>query len=360
MSRNKQRSKRQAKAPENSNHSSHAESSGSSSSSSSSNNPSPASTKSALLFIYTETPLHVGCGEGLGSIDLPIQRERMSGLPIAPGSGLKGALREVFRKHADELALFGPAPPEKGESQAPTHAGALSLTDARLLLLPIRTVYGGWAWATCPMILERLARDLEIAGHARPRWADLEALQSLNTPQGPNQNPQALTFDDAPIIAPDGNNLLLEDTLYSVRRASKEIAAELVRELQAALPDQGSYNPLRRRLAKQLVVLSDAELKHWAKHGTEIVTRVRIDDESGTVANGALWNEEALPSESLLWSLALVSPSRKPSKDRKPDENSEAHDLLTSLKKDLNTRIFLGGDRTIGRGLCGLNLREAT
>ena len=352
MSRNKQRSKRQAKAPDNSNHSSHAESSRSASSS---KNLRPASTESALLFVYTETPLHVGCGEGLGSIDLPIQRERITGLPIAPGSGIKGALREVFRGHGDnddEFALFGPAPPTKGANQAPTHAGALSLTDARLLLLPIRTIYGGWAWATCPMILERLARDLEIAGHARPRWADLEALKSLNDPQVQNKNPQALTFDDAPSIAPDRNNLLLEDTLYSVQRAApKDIAEELVRVLQEALPRQESYKPLKRRLAQQLVVLSDAELKHWAKHGTEVITRVRIDDESGTVVNGALWNEEALPSESLLWSLALVSPSRKPGEDRK------AKELLGSLKEHLHTRIFLGGDRTIGRGLCGLNLR---
>mgnify|MGYP000669322062 CR=1 FL=1 len=31
-----------------------------------------------LLFIYVETPLHAGSGRGLGSVDLPIQRERIT------------------------------------------------------------------------------------------------------------------------------------------------------------------------------------------------------------------------------------------------------------------------------------------
>lgn len=303
--------------------------------------------ETALLFIYTETPLHVGSGAGLGAIDLPIQRERMSDLPVAPGSGLKGALREGFRRTANEVDLFGPEPPKKGtETSEPDHAGALVLTDARLLLFPIRTVYGGWAWATCPMILERLARDLEIAGTSRPTWAALDpGRESTN----------ALIFDDKPAVAPDGKNLLLEDTLYNAKRAPLPAGAALVEFFSKALPSAPSYEPTKKRLASQLVLLTDEELRHWARRGTEVTTRVRIDDDTGAVAQGALWTEESLPAESLLWSLAQLSDSRKP---KNGGTTPKAADLLTTFSKQLHEhpRTFLGGDRTIGRGLCGLNL----
>jgi len=303
----------------------------------------------ALLFFYTETPLHVGCGEGLGAIDLPIQRERISELPIVPGSAVKGALREVFRgqPHSDEQGLFGPPPPKPGAAEEPKFAGALNLTDARLLLLPIRTVYGGWAWATSPMILERLARDLEIVGHKRPKWANLK-------PPAPqkNQDPDslALRFADQPAIAPDGN-LILEDTLYTTVAATQEDgAAALLDDLKSAFPTEKSYDSIRDRLAEQLVLLTDTELKHWAKHGTEVMTRVRISEKTGTVEKGALWTEESLPSESLLWSLALMGNSRR-------REELHGAKLLEAFDSGLKRRVFLGGDRTIGRGLCGINLR---
>ena len=307
--------------------------------------------ESALLFIYTETPLHVGSGAGLGAIDLPIQRERMSDLPVAPGSGLKGALREGFPRNDEAIDLFGPEPPKKGtETREPDHAGALVLTDARLLLFPIRTVYGGWAWATCPMILERLARDLEIAGWTRPTWADL-------TPD--RDSTSALIFADKPPIAPDGKNLLLEDTLYSASRAPAPAGDALVDFFRQALPSATSYDPTKTRLPAQLVLLTDEELKHWARRGTEVTTRVRIDDDTGAVAQGALWTEEALPAESLLWSLVQISGSRKKDRPDAPKADAPKADALyRALSKHLSERprTFLGGDRTIGRGLCGLHL----
>ena len=36
----------------------------------------------SMLFLYVETPLHAGSGRGLGTVDLPIQRERATGYPM--------------------------------------------------------------------------------------------------------------------------------------------------------------------------------------------------------------------------------------------------------------------------------------
>lgn len=40
------------------------------------------------------TPLHIGAGQGLAHVDLPIVREVHTGFPFVPASGIKGALRE--------------------------------------------------------------------------------------------------------------------------------------------------------------------------------------------------------------------------------------------------------------------------
>lgn len=320
----------------------------------------PPRDQKALLFFYTETPLHVGCGEGLGAIDLPLQRERISNLPVVPGSGAKGALREVFRriesKHEEDL--FGPAPPGPADSAStdkaprePDHAGALTITDVRLLLLPIRTVYGGWAWATSPMLLERLARDLEIASLGPAPWSTLV----------PECSSTALLFKEKPAIAPTGDALILEDTLYKTKLAPAPAAAQLLKLLDQALPPCKSYDSIRKRLVDQLVILSDEELKHWAQHGMEVTTRVRIDDDTGAVAKGALWSEESLPAESLLWSLTIIGDSRKPRPKEEKDKVRPEPPKAPALMKDFggtleSARIFLGGDRTIGHGLCGLRL----
>ena len=52
-----------------------------------------------------------------------------------------------------------------------SHAGAITLTDARILAFPVRSLKGVFAWVTCPAVLERLARDLGLARHPAPPGA---------------------------------------------------------------------------------------------------------------------------------------------------------------------------------------------
>ena len=42
----------------------------------------------ALLFLHALSPLHAGTGQGIGAIDLPIAREKATGIPYLPGSSL--------------------------------------------------------------------------------------------------------------------------------------------------------------------------------------------------------------------------------------------------------------------------------
>ena len=42
--------------------------------------------------------------------------------------------------------------------------GALQFSEAKLLAFPIRSAKGSFAWITCPLMLQRAARDDVIAG----------------------------------------------------------------------------------------------------------------------------------------------------------------------------------------------------
>ena len=97
-------------------------------------------------------------------IDLPIQRERHNGWPCVFASSLKGALRERGLDHwqADQHRLFSVFGPDT--NHAADHAGALNVGDARLLLLPIRSLTRAFCWVTCPGILQRLKRDANRMG----------------------------------------------------------------------------------------------------------------------------------------------------------------------------------------------------
>ena len=55
--------------------------------------------------------------------------------------------------------LFGPPTAGAGE-----FAGALSVSDARLLAFPVRSLKGVFAWVSCPAVLTRLQRDACLAG----------------------------------------------------------------------------------------------------------------------------------------------------------------------------------------------------
>jgi len=115
----------------------------------------------ALMGLLAQTSIHAGTGDSTGIIDLPIQREGHSGWPCVYGSAVKGALRAAASTRLAEQnnlvnAIFGPGPDTE---QASEYAGALAVGDARLLLLPVRSLTSHFKWVTCPQALERLRND---------------------------------------------------------------------------------------------------------------------------------------------------------------------------------------------------------
>src|SRR5579885_1807476 len=157
-------------------------------------------TENTMLYLYVETPLHAGVGSGLSSIDLPIQRERTTQYPMIQGSGIKGKLRataeDVIKDRTIIDILFGPGTPGAG---AEDYAGALIAGDARILLFPVRSLNGVFAYTTSCDILSRFKRDIERGKpEQRPTWSipEAEAGKALVTTSSAVQSNNTLVLEE--------------------------------------------------------------------------------------------------------------------------------------------------------------------
>jgi CRISPR-associated protein Cmr4 len=284
--------------------------------------------KSGVLTFYSETPVHMGTGQSVSYVDLPIQRERHTSFPVLWSSGIKGVIRDLAsRKWPDKEKvelIFGP------ESEGSEFASCISITDAKILLYPVRSLRGVFAWITCPLVLRRLKDDITSVGLNK----DLDISEFLNVTDG-----EALVFGND-LIVKDKNEVVLEEFVFEAKK--KELGG-LEKFLSSLLPN----NELTSKLKEHLVIVSDNVFKDFVNYAVEIRTRIRIDQAKGTVKDGALFSEELIPSESVFYSLVFVGEPFK--KDGKLNSANDVFEEVKSLFKD-NGLIQLGGDETTGKG----------
>lgn len=319
---------------------------------------------SILTGIYTLTPTHCGTGQTSGAVDLPIAREPHTGFPVLPASGLKGAARSTLdekgNKSDEVLArrLFGPdlGSKEKGtnekeeEAQASLAAGSLVILEGQLLLYPLRSLERPFLYATCPLILQRFARDLRALGIGESVLGkDWEvpsvAPRSQADDKAPaDRVPSALVADGA--LA--GRTLVVEDLVYTSGEVGQLVHADALSNVfQALLPD--SEKDTRRRLADALVVLPDGDFADVIARVTPVQARIKLDDETKTTSGdgGNLWYEETLPPDCLF--AALVTKRAGYRNGKEPAD--EFVDLLASIRKK-RPALQIGGNETVGEGFC--------
>jgi CRISPR-associated protein Cmr4 len=294
-----------------------------------------------ILYLFTRTPLHVGAGASVGAIDQPIIRERHTGFPVIPGTSLKGTFADLWNeakngeieRSADGKWLFG----ETDANNAA--AGALQFSEARLLAFPVRSARGSFAWITCPLILHRAIRDGAINTDVTdlPNPSDEQAYFSANGP-----------------LAIDGKVVLEE---YTFTRCGD--LPDKLRDAFADLLKNGDapVDPVWSEVAKRLVILSDGMMSFFAQNACEIAQHVRIDDETGTAAGGALFNQENVPSETLFY--AAVHAFDERTVNKRANERRKAKDALKAFGDKLANKPFqIGGDASTGLGWCTVKLAD--
>ena len=285
-----------------------------------------------LFHLHVLSALHCGTGQSAGVVDLPIARARATKLPIVPGSSLRGVLRQhvADANRADASTLFGP---ETIGGAGDSFAGALSVGDAHLLVLPVRCLAGIVSYVTAPFILRRYERDLARAGVA--------ALPAL--PPDPAASEAMVASGSVNLVE---GKLVLEDLDLAAREEEEEeedssLKAWATQIAQAAHPgDAKSQNDFITRFA----LLPDTMMDFLAETATEIRARIALDPATGTVRGGALWYEENLPAEAVLWGVYAISASNKPN-------DSRAEATLQNIMPGPDTLLQLGGKAGVGRGL---------
>ncbi len=303
--------------------------------------------KTGLLYFAAETALHAGTGSTIAAIDLPIQRERTTQYPIIQGSGIKGALRSQCRGTSAEIeAAFGPElKAASGTNSGPDFAGSVAFSDARILLFPVRALQGVFAYVTSPLVLARFAREARIAGVMDEEMARQFTITDC---------PQALAAGKKHVI---DNQIVLEEFTFPVNSSdprARQIAKWLAQHVFQDAPTTAYW---RAHLAESLIILPENDFRDFVVNSTEVVTRVALDRGTKTVAGTALWTQEHLPAETVLFCTVTARPLRL-SAERVPAAigGRDAKSVLHWLAKAFGDqpRVQIGGDETTGLGIVAL------
>jgi CRISPR-associated protein Cmr4 len=271
--------------------------------------------KTTMLGFLAETAIHCGAGRSSGIIDLPVAREAATDYPFIPGSSVKGALldraRALEREPQEREDLFGK------QSQA----GKLLVSDARLLLLPVRSLAGAYRWVTCPLVLERYQRDLARCG------LPLEGDAKLPNPR-PGEVLAALASGDARVLYLEERELAVTDRCPP---AWLESMKQLMRHAQT-----------RDRLESQVAVVGNDEFAWFCRYSVPVQARNVLKPETKTSEN--LWYEESLPPDTVLYSMIMAR-----------DDGSRS--ALLAMFPDTDPYLQLGGNETVGHGWVAVSAR---
>lgn len=276
--------------------------------------------KTKTMYIFAKSPVHVGSGSSVGVVDSPIMRERHTKTPIIPGSSLKGVLADMWNDKTDGYMarndegkkLLG----NGGKDNA--YAGELLIGEARTLVFPVRSAKGGFAWITCPFALHRFSRDTGIVIEDIPETLqDSQCYASKKTKLG--------------------ESVVLEEYKLTAEGAPDKIAEALA---------VASTDSLWKTITDRLVIVSDEMFSYFVENACEVVTRIRVNDTTGVVEPGALFNHEQVPSETMFYSVIGTM---------KEEENIQC---LVDKIKEHNNIIQVGGDATIGLGFCSISFGE--
>jgi len=303
-------------------------------------NEAPVSPRGCAILIQALTPLHPGSGTNPGVIDLPIQRERHTRWPNIPASALKGVFRDYSRQKvaqgrsakeadADEqiVNVFGRSLKGDGEEKG----GALSFTDARILAFPVRSLFGVYALVTCPSALHRFSRDLTLTG------------MNASDGQTPTVKDDDVLVTSDSVLKGTKSSVVLEEFPFTADSSVDGLFVALAASLGISTETQ-----------KRLAIISDDQFTHFVENATEVQMRIALDYETKTVQDGALFSQEFLPTETLLYSLVLASASR--------NQNGHGSAALASFQNWFGQKqgsiLQIGGDETVGKGFCRVTVHE--
>ncbi len=285
-----------------------------------------------MYWIHALSSLHVGSGRGVGFIDLPIIRERVTNWPFVPGSSIKGVLSDHYgaskiedrQKTPNLRAAFGIA----DNDGSTANSGSLVFSDARIVCFPVRSFFGTFAWTVSPLLLSRLNRDLKYIG-----LKDQDTLPDKIK----IENGSVIVVNDSVLV--EQNKAYLEDLDFTVRDCDNadKWADNLAEWI---FPSDEVW---QAEFKKRFAILPDDVFNFLLETGTEVNARIRIEPDKKLAVKHALWYEEALPAETIL--SGIVWGDRVFEGSQKVSMNKLMQDYCAE-----EVPLQLGGNATTGKG----------
>lgn len=282
------------------------------------------SNQSCFFTFYTLTPLHAGAGDSAGAIDLPVEREKHTEYPCVYASGMKGSLREYFRRgEIQEENIFG----KEGTEGA---SGQVVFTDAKILFFPVRASEGVFKWVSCPFVIQRFYRDVKFVNPSH-KVDNLEKLSvsELNGFSFVHEN-KTIILEDYPVA-------------LSKIKSADDPYKTILADLSAVTKDHGV--DAEKDLQQRLIIVSDDVFKALVTTATQVIARNVLEHKNNTKKSENLWYEEVVPADAIFYTVML------------PTFNNDASKELTEkLGKAIAGKILqIGGNETIGYGLVGMS-----
>jgi len=299
-----------------------------------------------FTLIHAMSPLHAGTGHSVGAIDLPIARERPTGIPLIPGSSIKGALRARSPRtdgKDDPITrdVFGP-----DTASSSDHGGSVQFSDAHLVLLPVRSLAGTFAWVTSPHLIRKFARGAREAG-----------LDLARRPTSPEMNDCCVLNDTLTIPGANGRRVVFEDLDFNVKDDQKATLQSFAVEVAGILFPPGSPDDKdwKESLVNRICLVHDDMMSFLLETAMEVQAHIRLNNDTKTVERGGLWYQESLPAESVLSGL-VVAADVTAANGRSKRTATELLGHVESLTRGL---VQLGGKATTGQGSCFVRIGGA-
>ena len=276
-------------------------------------------------------PIHIGAGGyRLGRVDNTIVRDPATDVPKIPGTSIAGVVRtfaEIVKEEdkkkeekqkfrdVDIESVFGSKP---GENK--TEKGILQFYDGQIILFPVSSIQGT-VWITTK----------ELLGY----W-----------------------FGE--IKDKNGENIKIPDEIGNEAYAIKGIDTNkplnlgwLLLEVENVENGKEILLPLEMdKWVKRIVVVSDKLFSHIVNDNLEVRTSVRINPETGTAAEGALFAYEAIPRGAVLGFEIGVDNALAKQKDI----DTDVVDKIISAVSPYLRNLGIGGMGTRGFGRLEIDL----
>ncbi len=299
------------------------------------------------------THIHTGAGRSPGAVDLPVIKDSL-GYYFIPGSSMKGSIKSTLGRMKKCIDRSGKIACENsncskiccllgGETTEGVEAPSkISITDAYPFLIPLPSLDAGIVFATSPMLLGKIATLLDVSESTSTSNLKKDIKFLMEKASVARERKYVYISN----IQCDCPYILNSKPESCIVEKPNNVLQNLVKKLQEI---NKVYQALK--IEERILIVPEEHMRLLIEKSLVRVTRIRLDRNTKTVAEHALWTEEYIPHLTLFFGAFVDTGTHS-----KYCESSKIQDAFKELQALLDVRqdvfeIIIGGKETVGKGI---------